>query len=51
MQSIFINLFSPLFSTLTSKMRLCALIIAGIGVLFMVIGIIIKKKNLKTKQL
>jgi hypothetical protein len=51
MQSIFINLFSPLFLTLTSKMRLCALIIAGIGVLFMVIGIIIKKKNLKTKQL
>jgi hypothetical protein len=45
MQSLFINLFSPLFSTLTSKMRLCALIIAGIGVLFMILGIIIKKKN------
>jgi hypothetical protein len=45
MQMLFINLFTPLFSTLTSKMRLCALIIAGIGVLFMIIGIVIKKKN------
>jgi hypothetical protein len=45
MQSLFINLFSPLFLSLTSKMRLYSLIFVGIGVLFMVIGIIIKKKN------
>jgi hypothetical protein len=44
-ETAFIDLFNPLFLILISKMRVVALIILAIGVLFLVIGILLKKKG------
>jgi hypothetical protein len=50
-ETAFIDLFNPLFLILISKMRVVALITLTIGILFLILGIVIKKKNPKTKQL
>jgi hypothetical protein len=50
MQTLFINLFSPLFLTLTSRMRVFALIVIAIGVLFLIVGILLKKKKKSTEK-